>query len=74
MLLLDPGEIFFEDYSVQIKLEDTASEKNKWLDGRLKFCSKSLVFVSKDINQPLIKILLKDTTKIEKCNLDNLTG
>ncbi|XP_001606594.3 protein FAN [Nasonia vitripennis] len=76
MLLLDPGEIFFEDYSVQIKLQNTTqSEPNDWLDGRLKLCSKSLVFVSKDINQPLIKIQLKDTTLAEKCSSNNnLTG
>ncbi|XP_011493823.1 PREDICTED: protein FAN-like [Ceratosolen solmsi marchali] len=76
MLLLDPGEIFFEDFSVQIKLErSTDSKQNQWLDGRLKLCSKSLVFVSKDINQPLIKIQLKDTNIAEKCNSnDGQTG
>ena len=72
MLLLEPGEIFFEDYSVQMKRLDAPFSENKnWMDGRLKLCSKSLVFVNKDINQPLIKIQLKETTSIEQCTLSN---
>ncbi|XP_014217202.1 protein FAN-like [Copidosoma floridanum] len=73
MLLLDPGEIFFEDYSVQMKFIDgnIENDENQWLDGRLKLCSKSLVFVSKDINQPLIKIAHKDITSTEKLPWDN---
>jgi len=74
MLLLEPGEIFFEDYSVQMrKLDASFSKDKKWMDGRLKLCSKSLVFVNKDINQPLIKIQLKETTSIEQCTLSNDT-
>lgn len=74
MLLLEPGEIFFEDYSVQMrKLEAPFSEDERWMDGRLKLCSKSLVFVNKDINQPLIKIQLKETTLIKQCTLNNDT-
>ncbi|XP_076234034.1 protein FAN isoform X2 [Calliopsis andreniformis] len=70
MLLLEPGEIFFEDYSVQMKMLDTsASEERNWIDGRLKLCSKSLTFVNKDINQPLIKIQLKEATAIDHCNI-----
>lgn len=68
MLLLEPGEIFFEDYSVQMRqLDASSSEGRKWMDGRLKLCSKSLVFVNKDINQPLIKIQLKETKSVEQC-------
>lgn len=68
MLLLEPGEIFFEDYSVQMRKLNGSSSKNKtWMEGRLKLCSKSLVFVNKDINQPLIKIQLKEITSIEQC-------
>lgn len=72
MLLLEPGEIFFEDYSVQMKLFDNStSEEQNWKDGRLKLCSKSLVFVNKDINQPLIKIQLKETLTIDQCQSNN---
>ncbi|KAG5342883.1 FAN protein, partial [Acromyrmex heyeri] len=72
MLLLEPGEIFFEDYSVQMKkLDSQFSKDNKWMEGRLKLCSKSLVFVNKDINQPLIKLQLKETTSIEQYTLSN---
>lgn len=66
MLLLEPGEIFFEDYSVRMKLNDLSEDKNKcWMDGRLKLCSKSLVFVNKDINEPLIKLQFKEIISIE---------
>ena len=66
MLLLDPGEIFFEDYSVQMRLIELAGDctKCQWIEGRLKLCSKSLVFVSPNICFPLTKILLKETTSI----------
>nr|XP_033328034.1 protein FAN-like isoform X1 [Megalopta genalis] len=68
MLLLEPGEIFFEDYSVQMKaLDVSTSEEQKWIDGRLKLCSKSLVFVTKDINQPLIKVQLREAIDIDEC-------
>lgn len=67
MLLLEPGEIFFEDYSVLMKVLDTSSSQDQWIDGRLKLCSKSLVFVNKDINQPLIKIQLKETKAVDQC-------
>ncbi|CAD6242733.1 GSCOCG00009552001-RA-CDS [Cotesia congregata] len=66
MLLLEPGEIFFQDYSVRMKLNQTSDgEKYDWMDGRLKLCSKSLVFVNKDINEPLIKLQMKEIISIE---------
>lgn len=64
MLLLEPGEIFFEDYSVSAK----SLLETEWTDGRLKLCSKSLVFVNKDLNRPLIKIQLKEVIGVEKWN------
>lgn len=69
MLLLEPREIFFEDYSVQMKTSEALfAEGKQWVDGRLKLCSKSLVFVNKNINQPLVKIQLKEATKVEQSN------
>ena len=74
MLLLEPGEIFFEDYSVRMSLqESSSSEKNEWTDGRLKLCCKSLVFVSKDINQPLIKVQLREISNVEKYTANDST-
>ncbi|XP_015523883.2 protein FAN isoform X1 [Neodiprion lecontei] len=69
MLLLEPGEIFFEDYSVAAKsiVNSPASETyDEWIDGRLKLCSKSLVFVNKELTKPLIKVQLKELINIEK--------
>ncbi|XP_008547834.1 protein FAN [Microplitis demolitor] len=71
MLLLEPGEIFFEDYSVRMKLNEFSdNEKHDWMDGRLKLCSKSLVFVNKDINEPLIKLQMKEIISVESAKDD----
>lgn len=63
MLLLEPGEIYFEDFSCTMS-ENVNLDKETSLHGRLKLCSKSLVFESKDIMKPLIKLLFKDCTDI----------
>ncbi|XP_012260336.2 protein FAN [Athalia rosae] len=69
MLLLEPGEIFFEDYSVSVKaLINPLAGDSEWTNGRLKLCSKSLVFVNKDLNKPLIKVQLKEMICTEKWN------
>nr|CAH7741761.1 unnamed protein product [Callosobruchus chinensis] len=68
LLLLDPGEIYFEDFSAIFIPPDTTPKTydTKKQDGRLKMCSKSLVFDPKDINKPIIKIPLKDCIIIEQ--------
>ncbi|CAG9854526.1 unnamed protein product [Phyllotreta striolata] len=68
LLLLDPGEIYFEDFSVLFIPPDTTPKTydTKKQDGRLKMCSKSLVFDPKDISHPIIKILYKDCVVIEQ--------
>lgn len=68
LLLLDPGEIYFEDFSAVLIPPDTTptTYDNKKQDGRLKMCSKSLVFDPKDLTKPLIKIPLKSCIIIEE--------
>ncbi|XP_057671773.1 protein FAN-like [Diorhabda carinulata] len=68
LLQLDPGEIYFEDFSAIFIPPDTTPKTydNKKQDGRLKMCSKSLVFDPKDISKPIIKILFKDCVVIEQ--------
>ncbi|CAH0557856.1 unnamed protein product [Brassicogethes aeneus] len=68
LLQLDPGEIYFEDFSVIFIPSDTTPKTYdcKKQDGRLKMCSKSLLFDPKDINKPIIKIPLKDCVIIEQ--------
>ncbi|XP_044751109.1 protein FAN-like [Coccinella septempunctata] len=68
LLQLDPGEIYFEDFSVIFIPAGTSkgTYDSKKQDGRLKMCSKSLVFDPKDITKPLLKIPLKDCTVIEQ--------
>lgn len=68
LLQLDPGEIYFEDFSAIFIPPDTTPKTydTKKQDGRLKMCSKSLVFDPKDISKPIIKILFKDCVVIEQ--------
>ncbi|XP_014249763.1 protein FAN-like isoform X1 [Cimex lectularius] len=63
LLLLEPGEIYFEDYSVHFQSTDgkTPSEI-----GRLKVCSKSLVFDPQNHHKPIVKLLLKECTEISR--------
>jgi factor associated with neutral sphingomyelinase activation len=65
---LEPAEIYFEDFSAFLFPLDATKhdfEKKKQI-GRLKMCSKSIVFDHKDINKPLIKIPLKECIKISQ--------
>ncbi|XP_050670489.1 protein FAN-like [Leptidea sinapis] len=62
MLLLEPGEIYFEDYSSKMSEDEMINEYSK--SGRLKICSKSLVFEPHSITEPLIKMHLKECLKI----------
>ncbi|XP_066246823.1 protein FAN-like [Euwallacea similis] len=68
LLLLDPGEIYFEDFSSTFVPPDTTRKTYdiKKQEGRLKMCSKSLVFDPKDFTKPLIKIHFKECVIIEK--------
>jgi factor associated with neutral sphingomyelinase activation len=65
---LEPAEIYFEDFSAFLFPLDANKhefEKKKQI-GRLKVCSKSIVFDPKDMNKPLIKIRLKECIKISQ--------
>lgn len=68
LLLLEPGEIYFEDYSVFLYPGDVpeAEAIRRKQKGRLKVCSKSLLFDPKDINFPILKFPLKECTVIER--------
>uniref|UniRef100_U5EY84 Putative neutral sphingomyelinase n-smase activation associated factor n=1 Tax=Corethrella appendiculata TaxID=1370023 RepID=U5EY84_9DIPT len=80
LLLLEPGEIYFEDFSVDL-LENvkqigssssrTATTKSNEILGRLKMCSKSLLFEPKsNLEMPLIKIPYKECLKMYR--LENI--
>lgn len=65
LLLLEPGEFYFDDLKVVLILnQDNKSEERKL--GRLKICSKSLIFDPKNLALPLIKIPLKDCISLSK--------
>lgn len=52
LLLLEPGEYYFEDYIASLAM----TKDDTLLYGRLKVCSLSLVFDPKDYHKPIIKI------------------
>lgn len=63
LLLLEPGEVYFEDFSGI--LNDVQFPKDgKPRQGRLKLCSKSLVFEPRDWSYPLLKMHFKDCISI----------
>lgn len=91
LLLLEPGEIYFEDFAVIYQLPLNKSNKEKvekaysknegWerfceegkLRGRLKVCSKSLVFDPRDNRAPIIKFPLRSCQSIKEVSIEGLT-
>ncbi|EEB19713.1 protein FAN, putative [Pediculus humanus corporis] len=68
LLLLEPGEIYFEDYSASLfpnQVNRENFETSRQL-GRIKLCSKSLVFDPQDFNKPIIKIPLQNCIGIKR--------
>lgn len=68
LLLLEPNEIYFEDFLVNLINEEPSDDINV-LDeqtyiGHLKMCSKSIVFDPKNLELPLIKIAYKNCSRI----------
>nr|XP_054748414.1 BEACH domain-containing protein lvsF-like [Lytechinus pictus] len=73
LLLLDPGEIYFEDFSVYfyptgLKAVSEEEAIRRRCRGRLKICSKSIVFDPQDVSQPIMKFPLRSCIKIEEWN------
>ena len=71
LLLLEPGEIYFTDVAVILIRDQNkpANAEGNFSRGRLKICSKSVVFVPQaDPGQsnlePLLKFPLTDCTEI----------
>lgn len=63
LILLEPGEVYFEDFTSSLI---TKTVKNRLeVPGRLKMCSKSIVFDPKDPSRPIVKIPFKDCTTID---------
>lgn len=65
LLLLEPHEIYFEDFSVELTKEEPPKPKQR-SGGRLKICSKSLLFEPRSIRSPLIKIQLIHCSEIKE--------
>lgn len=68
MLLLEPNEIYFEDFLVNL-IDESAANDGQTIDehecqGQLKMCSKSLVFDPKNFELPITKINYKNCSRI----------
>lgn len=68
LLLLEPGEIYFKDYSVYLYPDNVseAEAQRRRQKGRLKICSKSILFVPEDVNHPIMKFPLNKSSIVEK--------
>jgi len=68
LLLLEPGEIYFEDFKVvyHVKPEDKVPAVHNEVPGRLKVCSKSIVFVPQNLTLPMLKFPLPDCEAIDE--------
>ncbi|CAH2104383.1 unnamed protein product [Euphydryas editha] len=69
MLLLEPGEIYFEDYSCTMNMVKIKTDCEQ--QGRLKLCSKSLVFEPREWVHPLIKLHFKECSVINTIKTKN---
>ncbi|KAG6463345.1 hypothetical protein O3G_MSEX013819, partial [Manduca sexta] len=69
MLLLEPGEVYFEDFSCSMHYNECLEVGNP-THGRLKLCSKSIVFEPKDMRPPLIKLQFKDCIDLTVLHLN----
>ena len=74
LLDLDPGEIYFQDFSVTLCRNDGDFGRNvgeyrlskTQSKGRLKICSKSFVFDPTDVAIPMIKFPLRYLVDVEE--------
>lgn len=64
LLLLEPNEIYFEDFLANLIDEQRTVTDDPIRDGHLKMCSKSIIFDPKDRTEPIIKIVYKDCQKL----------
>lgn len=72
-MLLEPNEIYFEDFAVNVIQLDAQGEPLAEADddmmpmswtGRLKMCSKSIVYNPRDALMPIVKIHYRDCEQI----------
>ncbi|KAI9565432.1 hypothetical protein GHT06_009224 [Daphnia sinensis] len=65
LLLLEPGEIYFEDFSVTYtcSTQDSSIPPQR---GRLRLCSKSAMFEPTDVKHPILKISLSYCSSVFK--------
>ncbi|XP_067052011.1 protein FAN-like isoform X3 [Acropora muricata] len=66
LLLLEPGEIYFEDFSVFYYPSGSSEEEaiKRKQRGRLKICSKSILFDPIDTVYPIIKFPLRECISV----------
>ncbi|KAL7880024.1 hypothetical protein SRHO_G00022780 [Serrasalmus rhombeus] len=66
LLLLDLEEYYFEQHTAyHMTGNGSSSLPNRYNQGSLKICSKSVIFEPDEVNKPILKIPLKDCKRIE---------
>ncbi|XP_075994237.1 protein FAN [Genypterus blacodes] len=63
LLLLDLEEYYFEQHTAHQVTPRSANQRK--IRGSFKVCSRSVIFDPEDIDEPILKILLRDCKKIE---------
>lgn len=69
LLLLEPGEYYFEGFSCYLVEDEKtflSKDSSTMVIGHFKICSKSLVFDPRDKSLPLIKIPFKECAEIKR--------
>lgn len=89
LVLLEPGDIYFEDYLVYYHelrcpfdaveggggdAEGFSSHHQQPIKGNLKICSKSVVFDPISFSYPVVKFSYKSVDRIESFNEDENNG
>ncbi|XP_023152654.2 protein FAN [Amphiprion ocellaris] len=69
LLLLDLEEYYFEQHTAYHVM--SSSKKERKIRGSFKVCSRSIIFDPEDLDEPILKILLRDCKKIEFVEKEN---
>eukprot|EP01137_Pigoraptor_chileana_P021867 Opistho-2@86107 len=65
LLMLEHGETYVEDFSAyQVPIGKEDARKSRRIEGRLKLCSRSLVFDPQDISHAVLRFPFRDCTAI----------
>uniref|UniRef100_H3CTM5 Neutral sphingomyelinase activation associated factor n=1 Tax=Tetraodon nigroviridis TaxID=99883 RepID=H3CTM5_TETNG len=71
LLLLDLEEYYFEQHTAHRISSSSRKDKGRKVRGSLKICSRSIIFDPDDFKEPILKIPLRDCSRIELVEEEN---